>query len=538
MAIIQFQNGTKVQFNGTPTPQDVEEVAQRIGITQQTQTQPQESGMGGIFGVLKGAAKGVGSTIKGIGDLGARALSAITPKKIREKAGIVSSTEYKSPIKDTTFQPQGTAEKIGFGAEQFGELFIPGGAGLKVGKLVGTATKILPKAVGFLARTATRAGTGAVAFGGARALQTGKIGEEAKQGAIGGAVGEGLIAPVATKTLGFISKNLPERFLSNFFKNTADDMVKKIKTEGLQKLQKQNPELLEVFRKQGIIKIGKNQQIQVDPTLAQEAIAKGFGSGKTGRSLEAMSQYSLFKQMEIENSIRSLVGKSGKITESGAVKTTSKLSPDKFWVKLGNKKKSYIDLLIDLQEKFKEQGYGGSGFLQGEIKNAGLLLNNLKSTTGDSIPADMALRLRRFIDGTRNTTSFRLNAKLTEKQASYKQAADYLRSKLAEIPELKSLMTEYKFYINAADSLVSEAVRRNNARVLTLFDAIVGGTSISANVPGAGLGFFAIARGFQSPTILSFLANKLSGLQKFTPLVEKGATPAIQSIQSLNRENL
>ena len=37
MAIIQFDNGVKVEFNGNPTPKDVEEVANKLGINKPTQ---------------------------------------------------------------------------------------------------------------------------------------------------------------------------------------------------------------------------------------------------------------------------------------------------------------------------------------------------------------------------------------------------------------------------------------------------------------------------------------------------------------------
>lgn len=51
MAIIQFENGTKVNFNGDPTPQDVEEVAKKLGIqkSQNSTTPPPDNSFSGLF---------------------------------------------------------------------------------------------------------------------------------------------------------------------------------------------------------------------------------------------------------------------------------------------------------------------------------------------------------------------------------------------------------------------------------------------------------------------------------------------------------
>lgn len=481
-----------------------------------------------FISLFRGAAKGFGSTIKGIGDLGARGLSAITPKSLRGNQ-IQGAGEYKSPIKESTFTPTNTAEKIGFGAEQLGELFVPGAVGTKLAKVV-QGTPKAAKTLGFLARSAGGAGT----FGGVTALQEGAVNKKVGQAAIGGAIAEGLVAPALEKTIKFIGKKIPERFFSTFFKTSADDLTQKLRTTSLQKIQQENPQLLNALKKRGIVKIA-NGKIEVNPTLAHEALAHGFGTKKTGYSLEKMAEYSLAKQYELENAARTLVGETSKIGKTGTVNTTSKLTPDKFWINLGNKKDAYINLLKDINAEFSKQGYGGKGFLQGETQSVGRLLNVLKKTKGNKIPPDTALELRRLIDNLRNTSSFRLNTNLTSKQQSFKEAANYLRGKLAEIPELKNIMNEYRFYINAVDDLIAEAARRGNTRIISLFDAVVGGSSIGAGLPGAGLGLLAAARTIQTPAVLTFLGQQLSKLPRFLPAAQRSAGPIISDItRSIN----
>lgn len=58
MSIIQFENGVKVNFNGTPTQKDVEEVANKLGINKPkaTQAAPPAQETGGLGGFLKGLA--------------------------------------------------------------------------------------------------------------------------------------------------------------------------------------------------------------------------------------------------------------------------------------------------------------------------------------------------------------------------------------------------------------------------------------------------------------------------------------------------
>lgn len=90
MATITFQNGTKVNFNGNPTPEDVDFVAKQLGITAQSAAQPQapqkttldkiSNTLGDVFG-----GKVIG---EGLGTLAAR-------QQARQGKGVVEADYSK-----------------------------------------------------------------------------------------------------------------------------------------------------------------------------------------------------------------------------------------------------------------------------------------------------------------------------------------------------------------------------------------------------------------------------------------------------------
>jgi len=224
MAIIQFQNGTRVQFNGTPTPQDVEEVAQRIGITQQTQTaeQPKEKGFfrqlgeGIVKPFAKAAATGV-AALRGVAGLGAYGLSSATGGSQQEKQKILQtinkgSEGIKVPlvgqVKPTAQGTQGIKESLGTGLE-VGSYFIGGSGAPKAAiqslKTLGSKAgiKALTPALKYGAKVGAVSG-GGIMGGEELAREGSTIGSVAGQTALGtgfGAVGGAAFSaatPVAT----------------------------------------------------------------------------------------------------------------------------------------------------------------------------------------------------------------------------------------------------------------------------------------------------------------------------------------------------
>jgi len=149
-------------------------------------------GASGLAGFGAGVLKGIGSTLAGAEKLGGKILDLPTKAlglKPPAPKGLLEMQKEKG-----TFTPTNLSQKIGFGAEQIGEMFIPipGGAKAKL------ATKAVGGAKGILGRGALEAAE----MGLKTAIQTGGNAKEtAKSAAIGGAfgVGAGLLSKSAAK---------------------------------------------------------------------------------------------------------------------------------------------------------------------------------------------------------------------------------------------------------------------------------------------------------------------------------------------------
>lgn len=445
--------------------------------------------VGNIPGELtKGLIKGIGSTSYGAGKLIDKGLSKIAG--VKELGG----------NKPVFLEAKGITQKIGKATEQIGEFFIP----TPFGK-INAATKA-GKALVFAANMLAEG----IKFGGITSLQEGEVGQKSEV-----ATELGAAFPVAGKILSpvgkYITAKLPERLYSSIFKTSADDLAMQVRTKAFAKLQFTNPELFNKLRNYGFIK-NINGKVEINLTLAKEALEVGMGSAKTGGSLEGMAEYSYLKQFELEARARDVVSKT------------------KSTVNLGTKKTSYLNLLDDLYNNFVEGGYGKSGFLQSEAKSAKEMYGAIKATKGTKIAADLALRLRRTIDNLRSTSAFRMSTKLSEKQAIFKSAADNIRGELSKVVGLKDIMKEYKMYINFADDLIAEGARRGNTKIVTLFDAIVGGSSMSGNVPGSGLGLLATLRTIQTPAILTFIARTLDKMKGISQPIKNVVIPTINDL--------
>ena len=108
----------------------------------------------------------------------------------------------------------------------------------------------------------------------------------------------------------------------------------------------------------------------------------------------------------------------------------------------------------------------------------------------------------------RNTSSFKLDPKLTPRQEEFKFATDTLRKKLSEAG-LGNLMNEERIFIEAVDSIVTDAAKRQNVKLLNLTDFILGGGGMASGFPGAGIGAAAGVRAFQQPFTLTNLGQIL-----------------------------
>ena len=417
----------------------------------------------------KGALKGLASTAQGFSDIGQNILGATVGKGI-EALGGQKPSKVELPKEWTT--PSNFAQEIGFKAEQIGEYLIPVAAEEKAAVLL---SKFLPniaknpKLIGKLTNLAARSLGSGLEFSGKTVLQTGGDLEQAKVSGIIGA-----IVPGAVGTLGAIKKviteRLPERLYDQIFKQSTDDLMQYYRT----------------LSKGG----------EINPTLAREVMERGLKG-----SSENMAIYSIRKLDELEEGVQETV----QLLKSQGVKITME------------NKQGYVDILGTIKDQFK------SGFLSNRAKDAESMAKELNKIKGSKIGIDLALKVRRFIDKMRNTSSFRMDPKLTPRQEEFKVAADTLRKSLSDAG-LGDLMKEESVYISALEDIVKDAAARKNVKLLNLTDVIIGGGGMATGFPGAGLGAAAAIRGFQQPFTLTSLGQALfksgKAIESVLPFIE------------------
>lgn len=173
---------------------------------------PKPQGNTGIGGFLTGAVKGIGSTLNTISKAGQKALNFVDPFGDDEIAQIDKSR----------VTPNGLAEKLGFGAEQIAEFFIPSGAFAKVGKVADAGIEglnLASKAETAL-KLGTKAGLGAIETAGVTAAQGGSKSD------IKTAAGLGAFLSFASKGLELVLKNVPETAWSSILKRTPTEAAK------------------------------------------------------------------------------------------------------------------------------------------------------------------------------------------------------------------------------------------------------------------------------------------------------------------------
>ena len=301
----------------------------------------------------------------------------------------------------------------------------------------------------------------AAEFAGKTALQTGGDIEKTKEAAIIGGVG-GMVSPILGGIKKFVSETVPEKLYSQIFKTAVDDLGAAYRT------------------------VSKGEAL--NPTLAKEALNKGLKG-----SSQNMAVYAFQKLDQIEGQVQKAV-------------------TDKTKQIVIENKVAYKNVLKTIKDQFK------STFFSKRATEAGDLIKKL-STKGNNVSMDVVLKMRRFIDKMRNTSSFRLDPTLSAKQEEFKVAADILRKKLSAAG-LKGLMGEERFYIQAIDSIISDAAKRMNKNILNLTDIIIGGGGMAGGIPGTGLGAAAAVRGFQQPFTLTNMAQALYNLRKAPSLID------------------
>lgn len=406
-----------------------------------------------------GGLKGLGSSVVGLGQLVLKGASKL-PLPSGAKTAIQQGIQAGEELKQTVLKPKTTFETIGKTVEQVGEFIIPVGGEVRAFNLL---KGIIPKA-GKIAQLGAKALGSGGEFAAKTAIQTGG---DKKQTAI--SAGLGAISPVigagvnAAKNI--VAESIPERLYSIIFKTAKDDL------------------------RQAYRSISKGEEL--NPTLAKEVLDRGL----KGNS-QNMSVYAFQKLDQIENQVQNAVkGMGNNIKQTIIIEN----------------KKGYLNILQTIDEQF------GKTFNTGRTKTAQGLARELNATKGNEISTDLALRLRRFIDKMRNTSSFRLDTNLAAAQEGFKDATNLLRKKLAEAG-LGGPMNEERIWINAVDDIISDAAKRKNKNALGLFDLIAGGGGMAAGGPLGGISSALAVRWFQQPSTLTNLAQALYKMKNIPSL--------------------
>ena len=298
-------------------------------------------------------------------------------------------------------------------------------------------------------------------IGGALGVDKPSAGNIAKDVALttGGALAGGY---VLGKAFNVVAKIIPSKFVSTIFKQSADDIKINIKTGG------------------------------ADPLQSEEVLREGFRGGSEKMMTQA---WNTMKQLEAQAQ-KTVAGKAVVV----------------------NNKSGYINLIKDYVGNLKKVSYG----FEPEIAKEGrLLVSNLSKTKGNTIPGEIALQTRRFIDSVRRTSSFRLDPNLSPKEAAFKKAADVMRKNLSsQIDGLAPIMSRYRVHINAFEDLATYAAKTQNKDLFDLLDVFI--------MYGIDPAAYLVRRGLTSA---AFKTNVAQGLyqggkvaEKFLP---KGLVPSL-----------
>lgn len=231
-----------------------------------------------------GVAKGVGSTVAGATELVGSGLQAVSNKLTGQ------NEQLKRPefIKKAT-TPVGDAQKIGFGAEQLAEYFIPGGAVTKGVKAVQAAKSLqkAPKIVKQLAGLTTRGAGEAIGATGVTAAQRGELGKEALTvGSIAGATP--FVAPIVTAPLKGIRGILGEILVKSDPKQLARDV-----SRGFDVGRAVTENLRPVVTRAGVAKQAQKKIGTLSKELNQEigkAAKEGKGALKSTQVVDNMAE--------------------------------------------------------------------------------------------------------------------------------------------------------------------------------------------------------------------------------------------------------
>jgi hypothetical protein len=412
----------------------------------------QPKGKKGFGGFLTGALKGAASTLNSISRIGQKALQKLT--------GLEQPVAQISKDKVT---PRGLTEKLGFGAEQIAEFFIPAGAVSKVGKVAETGIEGFNLAnkvgkVGNLAEDAlklgTKVGLGAGEAAGVTAAQGGDKSDIKLAASLGGGLS------VVAKGIESILNKVPQTAWSSILKRTPIEAAK-------------------------------------SPLLPKQAVETGL-TGLTRDSIANKAQSAI---QSIEVTLDDLLSKS-----------SAKINPAKIAGYLGDLRQSYAaipgeqpsvkvidNILDDLYSGFKE---------------------------GKSLSAVEANQLKRDIYSVIAKSYGKGAFEIPAKVEAQKTIARGLKTEIEKvIPEAKTLNERQAVYIQIKKALDKTIARTEGKGIaetgVGLYDLLIGGIGTGAGAatgnPLLGLGVVAVKKTAESPIVLSSTAKLLNYFNTLSP---------------------
>lgn len=442
----------------------------------------------GVKDVATGVAKGGTSTILGLGGIG-REIQEGLGKGIDTLTG--GATNLQATAKGGVFDPEsaagmeakqrvtpsGTGEEIGFAAEQIGEYFLPGPAASKAEDAITAASKAIQSP--FLAGALRVLGTGAAQAVPAAGVKYAQTGGDEKA-----AFDTGVFAGATRGALQLIGEGakamrIPEKLYTTVFKNTKKDMLSELKANGIEKIRSSDPQLYQKLVDDGVIQAGPKGKQIINETLAEQALSRGLQG-----SVDTMADEVVRGTLKSEQSVRNVASN---------YKGTVDLPEEQFQ-----------NVLRELAQEYENVGFGEVG------KEATELADVLKATDG-KVDAMTALKIRRFLDRMRIAASYdKPTNKLSTAQGNLKILADSVRERVNKIPEMRDVMKDYSFYIDALDALAAEAARSGNRQVLSLIDSVFLAGAAGAGTPviAAGAVLNKILRGTSGATGLGQALHK------------------------------
>ena len=181
----------------------------------------------------------------------------------------------------------------------------------------------------------------------------------------------------------------------------------------------------------------------------------------------------------------------------------------KVQLSVGNlKKASYIDMLDDIGGLYDNKKY-----MEPVSKAAGFV-KELKATKGYKISQDLALRLRRFLDNQRTLSSFaQKGTRLSMRQQAFVKYTESLRGQIRIAnPILGTKIALEGAYIEQLKSLLPAATRAENAKVIGLIDAMLGGGGFLTGQPLSGIAPTLAFRALTAPPVQTGMA---AGMQRY-----------------------